>query len=609
MSRKRAAHEVAEPGNVDKADAAHEPAHNAQHTEVAERSVFRRFDAKRWLGILRQQAARLCHVYSSNKRISLPLTAVLVIGILGIVPVTRYAIIGLAVKQTLTVTVVDSQANTPVSKASIMIGKQNISTNAAGVARITTNVGYHMLAITKQYYAPYYHDQLLSLSEEHNHITIKLVALGRLVPVTVTNRLTGRPVAGAVVKALNSEATTGADGTATIVLPTTAVTQQAMVNAKGYNALAQTLTVTNQKVAANSFAITPAGKIYFLSNLSGKIDVVKTDLDGTNRQTVLAGTGHENQYNTVLLASRDWKYLALYTQRKATGGPEIDLIDTSDDKLSNIDEGNANFTLVGWDDDRFIYYVSRNNVSLWQNGQEALKSFDATTQQLTVLAQTAATGSNSYDYFGQRLDGVYISGSKIIYALGWSAGYYNWYQLASKQATLNSVNADGSGRTVIKSFSLKPGTSASEVYLNIQPYDEPSALAVAFPNGSSTDFYEYSNGKLSPASDISDQNFYSNSYPTYLLSPSSDRVFWSVYSDGKNTLKVGDGQGQNARTIETESDYNTYGWFTDGYLLMSKNGSELYIAAADGSSQPFKIANYYKPNAIYRGYGGGYGGL
>lgn len=58
-----------------------------------------------------------------------------------------------------------------------------------------------------------------------------------------------------------------------------------------------------------------------------------------------------------------------------------------------------------------------------------------------------------------------------------------------------------------------------------------------------------------------------------------------------------------------ESDYSPYGWFTDNYLLVQKSGSELYVMVPDGSAQPFKIANYYKPQRSYPGYGGGYGGL
>ena len=93
-----------------------------------------------------------------------------------------------------------------------------------------------------------------------------------------------------------------------------------------------------------------------------------------------------------------------------------------------------------------------------------------------------------------------------------------------------------------------------------------------------------------------------------MQSPSGDQTFWSVPADGKNTLNVGDKDGNNANKIAALSDYNPYGWYTDDYLLVSKNGSELYIMPASGGT-PLLISNYYKPAQFFRGYGGGYGGL
>src|SRR6185369_16053847 len=114
--------------------------------------------------------------------------------------------------------------------------------------------------------------------------------------------------------------------------------------------------------------------IYFLSKASGKIDVVKTNLDGTDRQTVLAGTGKEEDTDTILLASRDWKYLALKSRRDGKA-VKLYLIDTSNDKLTTIDEGNATFDMVGWQNDYFVYYVYRNNVKSWQPKGSSLKSY------------------------------------------------------------------------------------------------------------------------------------------------------------------------------------------------------------------------------------------
>jgi hypothetical protein len=78
-------------------------------------------------------------------------------------------------------------------------------------------------------------------------------------------------------------------------------------------------------------------------------------------------------------------------------------------------------------------------------------------------------------------------------------------------------------------------------------------------------------------------------------------------------LFVGDKNGENGTAIASLSDYSTYGWFSDDYLLLSKGGSELYIVPANrpisSSNQPIKITNYFKPGINYPGYGYGYGGI
>jgi hypothetical protein len=565
---------------------------------------------KSWLLGFREQSRELGSMYARRRMVSLSLTVFFLLLMLAAVPYSRYAVIGLFVKQDITITVIDSKSAALISKVTVSIGNQNASTNAQGIARIHTNVGYQTMTISKHYYQTYTHSQLVAVSASRNHTTIKLVALGRLVPVSITNKLTGKAIAGVTIKALNSEAVTGSDGAATIILPVTVTTQTATIMASGYNTLNQNLVVTDQVVSANTFAITPIGKLYFLSNLSGKIDVIKTDLDGMNRQIVLAGTGKEDQYSTVLLASRDWKYLALYAQRTAKGNPEIDLIDTSTDTMSNIDEGNAAFTLVGWDGDKFVYQVNRSSISAWQNGQQVLKSFDAPTKDLTILDQTTASGSSQYDYLGQSFGTAYILDGKVVYPVDWSQGSYGSSILSTKQATLNTVNPDGSGKLVIKGFNLPSDAGPTyNLSINVAPYDSANSIAITTPTNGQPIFYEYKNGSITTATDITSQSFYSNNYPTYLLSPSGNKTFWSVYADGKNNLRVGDKNSQGEQVVASQSDYSPYGWFTDGYLLLEKSGSELYITSSDGTSQPFKITNYYKPQVSYRGYGGGYGGL
>lgn len=552
-------------------------------------------------------------------------TVVVLAILLAAVPVSRYALLGTVFKRNLAVRVVDSQTGSPISKAIVAIDGQSTATDATGEGRLHVRVGRRVLSVNKQYYRTYSQGQLVNISKNRNQVVIKLVATGRPVSVTVTNKLTGKPLAGATVKALDTEAVTGPNGVATIVLPASTAKQSITVTAAGYNTGNGELSVTGQTANTNSFSVTPVGKLYFLSNLSGKIDVVKTDLDGGNRQTILPGTGYESKNSTVLLASRDWRYLALYAQRKASGNPEIDLIDTSNDTLTNIDEGNASFILTGWDDHYFVYLVDRSGYKPTQNKTQTLKSYNADNRKISVLDEASNSGVTSFDYpyytYQQSLNSVAIMSNEIVYAesVQTSGAPY----MKDQQARVMSIQPDGSRKRVIKAYSY-PLTNdywLNTLSLNIgQTVDDPTTAyfqATAsswngnYPQSQGFDnsVYQYTNGQVKQRTDLTSIYGDDGQRTTYLLSPSGKQTLWSVYADGKNILKIGDKSGQNGTAITAESDYNPYGWFTDAYVLLQKSGSELYIMASDGTSQPYKIANYYKPQLNYPGYGGGYGGL
>jgi hypothetical protein len=155
---------------------------------------------------------------------------------------------------------------------------------------------------------------------------------------------------------------------------------------------------------------------------------------------------------------------------------------------------------------------------------------------------------------------------------------------------------------------LAAGTSAVDIIAE-DKVENPGSIDIKFSDGAKDNFYTYANGQVKDDPTGTANSFYSADYPTYLESPSGDSTFWAEARDGKNTLFVGDPSGQDGKQIATLSDYFTYGWFSDNYLLVSKNSSELYIMPKAGSKDPVKISDYHKPSATFYGYGGGYGGL
>lgn len=119
---------------------------------------------------------------------------VVVVGVILAVPFTRYATLGLVVKKQVTLTVVDSKTNRPVSSAQVTIGTLSVKTDNGGKAVFkSVSVGMYDVKIAKQYYS----DQTLSYTvpviATPTASTTKLVATGRQVSISVTNKITAQP--------------------------------------------------------------------------------------------------------------------------------------------------------------------------------------------------------------------------------------------------------------------------------------------------------------------------------------------------------------------------------------------------------------------------------
>jgi len=535
-------------------------------------------------------------------------TVVVLLGALFAVPVTRYDTLGLVIKNTVAVHAVDSKSGAPVSGVTVTLAGKTAETDANGLAVLRVPLGSRTLEVSKTYYKGTTTKELVTLSSSHNNFKMSLTALGRQVRVKVVDKVSGKPVPSAVVAVGIAKAKTDKNGDVTVVTPVSSGKQAATVSVKGYNDAKVTIAVGGD-LAKNTFALVPAGKLYFLSNLSGRIDVVKTNLDGSDRQVVLEGTGNEDRYSTSLLASRDWKYLALLAKRSGKTA-SVYLMDTTDkDKLTTIDEGDASFNLIGWSGSRFVYQVTRTTVQDWQPDQQVLKSFDATSGQTLLLDQTQATGTGPSSFSKQTIDSAFLLGDQVAYVKGW--GGVAWNSVDMKSPELDTIRSDGSGHRVVEAFAVNgySGT-ANSGYLTVSAKQyEADGIYLYCPDCSSgSQFYEYDNGKVSSKTNMTADTFYESSYATYLLSPSGSQAFWADPRDGKNMLFTGDQDGKNSKTVASLSDYTAYGWYSDNYLLVSKNSSELYIMSKDGGT-PLKITDYYKPAINYQGYGGGYGGL
>ena len=339
---------------------------------------------------------RLFGRYWRHKKWTVPLTALALFAVVAAVPASRYALAAYVVKQQVAVSVMDSATKKPVSSADVSLDGKTYKTDKDGKTIIKdVRVGNRKLTISKKYYKSTDQTVLVPINKSAS-VDMQMVATGRQVPVSVVNKISGKPLENTTLKSVGTEVKTDKDGKAVIVLPADKEDLPITVGSDGYNGLEARVKVTDQEIKENSFALTPNGKLYFLSRQSGKIDVVKTDLDGGNRQTVVSGTGKEDERGTVLLASRDWKYLALLSRRDS-GLARLYVVDTSNDKMSEMDAGNASFSLVGWQDHDFVYKVTRKT-NFYDPNQVAIKSYNADKKQILTIDQTAAVTDGDTRY-------------------------------------------------------------------------------------------------------------------------------------------------------------------------------------------------------------------
>jgi hypothetical protein len=537
-----------------------------------------------------------------HKWIYIPVGTVVVAGLLAAIPFTRYAIAGMFLQQSFAVRVLDADTSKPISSATVKLAGTQAVTDSKGQVTLRTKVGQGTLEVTKKYYRTTSQAVLVPIKKPIKPLDVKLKATGRSVPIKVLNKISKKPVENVTVKTEGTEAKTDKSGAAIIVVPADKKEVQATLSGNGFNSLEVTLQVTSDSVPANNFEITASGKIYFLSNKSGKLDLVKSDLDGSNRQVVLAGTGKEDRFNTILLASRDWKNIALLSKRDGGEYAKLFLVETNNDKVTTMDEGEATFDVYGWSGDRFVYKVTRTKIKPWEAKYQALKSYSASAKKITTLYETNAEGSlGNYAY--EWIEGVYVLDQDVLYTKPWSWTGYDASIFQGKQGSLNSVRADGSQKKTIKNFPV--------AYINSRAADF-GEIYISYNESDKDKVEEYHDGKVTSTT-LSLQDFSNDSYPFYSVSPSGKKTLWSDFRDGKYVFFVGDEKGGNGKQIGESEDYNVYGWYSDDYILVTKKGSEMHILPSDGLSgggvdASIKVSDYYKPNYTNRGFGYGYGG-
>lgn len=510
--------------------------------------------------------------------------AVLIMTVALIVPMTRYALVGTFLKKQTTITVVDELSGTPVSEAVVHFGRHDAKTDSKGVAKLDgVSVGDHLLSVEKKYYTTTETSYLVPINGDAK-TTIKLKATGRVAAVTVLNAISGKPLAGATVTIGDTVATTDESGIASVALATKDTDQAGEVALKDFKTAA--ITVNTKDIAPSVEAkLAPVGSVYFISNRTGSYDVMSSSLDGSDQQVVVKGSGKEVAYELQLTPSPSRKYLAYFARRGADATANVYIVDTASGAINKIDNS-AGAGVIGWIEDTFYFGLYDYANGMVKDKRAQLMGYNASSRQLIAVDSSKMEGEQQWDYAELGLStGYQLVGNRIYYAKCWNySSYYGGNK--DRKASLMAV-VDG------KATSLKDVSQNGEAYCDTVA-SKPGMIyyRVTYTGDNHSDSYRYQPGKAVESVQMNDGELYNNRY-TYLTSPNGQKTMWTETRDGKRVSFIGDADGKNEQQVGAAT-YEAYGWFGDDYVLYSKDGSELYVAAAgaplDGAH---KVADYF----------------
>jgi hypothetical protein len=536
---------------------------------------------------------------SRKKRLIIASAAtVFVLTLISAVPFLRYGFVGMVVSRQVAMTIIDASTKKPVSDAKVSLGRfDGVSDNKGLVIINSVPVGEYTLVIEKKNYETLKSSYTVPVFMPARDTTRGMKATGRTVTVTVTNILTGRPVAGAKVDIEGSTAASDDKGVASVALPAKSDDQQGTVKADGYNDQGVTISMKTNDDQKVEVKLTPAGKVYFLSKRTGVINVMSANLDGSGQAIVVQGTGKELDNETSLLPSPDWSTLVLIARRDNERS-KLYVVSTANPVPKLIEGGDVSYEPIGWTGGKFYYKLRNNTGNLFDANNQQLISYDVDSGVRQVVDGTVGVGTNWSDYSAQQMTTVYISSGRVIYMKYWQ--HSSAASNKNRSFEIMSINPSGNIRTVIKTI------AANGEYYGDAMMRRPNSIV--FRQGTANNqgtYYEYAGGSVATIS-METADFYAN-HPTYQMSPSGERALWQESRDGKNVLFVADKNLANGSQISI-GDYATYGWVGEDYVLYSKNRSELYIAPAGSELKAtYKISDYHKATT-YPSYGWGAGG-
>jgi hypothetical protein len=322
-------------------------------------------------------------------------------------PVTRYAVLNaVGVRSRASVIAVDQVSKMPLKNVRVTLAGKTVKTDVDGKAVFgNLRLGPTTLTVKRVAFAPV--TEKVTVGWGSNPLgSYALTATGIQYPLLIVDYLSEKPVQGAEVVSDEANALADKKGNATITVDDTFdTTLPVTIQAAGYRT--ENLVLDAEASTPSKVLLVPAAKHAFVVKQNGKYDAYATDLDGKNRQLLLAGTGLENS-NIGIAANHTGSRVALTSTRDNARDKDgyllttLTSIDTKTGTKTMVERG-AQVQLLSWMGDRLVYRIAVAGASAANPGRYRIMSYNAVTNAKLQLASanefTVSSTIRGFVYF------------------------------------------------------------------------------------------------------------------------------------------------------------------------------------------------------------------
>lgn len=378
---------------------------------------------------------------------------ILVSATVATIPTARYWVLNTAgVRARASVIIVDELTQLPLKNVQVTVGFRSQQTAADGSATFTKlRLGKAAFIVVQPGFAGLQQQITIGWGSNPQGV-ISLKATGARYTIQVHDYISDKPIAG--VLATSSDATALSDQNGKIILTLEHVADSATpisLSKDGYRIEKVTLKPASQ---TTTVALVLARKAVFINKASGKYDVYKSDIDGANRELLLAATGNESSTSS-LVTSPDGTHAALVStrdnQHDASGQllSALTLLDVNNSTAVTLGHADE-LQLLDWIGTRLIFKQINTD-----SGTSALNRY-------SIISYDYASNSRVQLAAAPKLNAVFSAQGVIYYAI--AADENN----GSLKPGLYKVNPDGNSGQVVYDQEVLSGLRTDYNTLSLQ---------------------------------------------------------------------------------------------------------------------------------------------